>query len=67
CLDCKASLAEGLLARLLPVQQRRKELERRPDTVWDVLVDGSKRARAVAEATMDEVRSAMKICYDLKQ
>jgi tryptophanyl-tRNA synthetase len=67
CLDCKAKLWEGLLARLAPVQQRRKELETRPDTVWDVLVEGSKRACAVAEATMDEVRSAMKIRYDLKK
>ncbi|HVO12757.1 MAG TPA: tryptophan--tRNA ligase [Vicinamibacteria bacterium] len=67
CLDCKAKLAEGLLARLAPVQQRRQELEKRPDTVGDVLGEGSKRAREVAEATMDEVRSAMKIRYDLKR
>ena len=46
------------------VHARRPELAARPDTVWDILVEGSKRARAVAEATMEEVRAAMKIRYD---
>jgi hypothetical protein len=32
-----------------------------------VLVEGSRRAREVAEATMDDVRAAMKIRYDVKK
>ncbi len=67
CLDCKAALAEHLLAKLAPVHERRAELAKRPDTVWDILVEGSKKAREVAEATMDDVRAAMKICYDAKK
>jgi tryptophanyl-tRNA synthetase len=67
CLDCKARLAEGLLAKLAPIHERRAELAKRPDTVWDVLVEGSKRAREVAEATMEDVRAAMKIRYDVKK
>jgi hypothetical protein len=31
--------------------------------VWDILAFGSKAAREVAEATMGEVRGAMKIRY----
>jgi hypothetical protein len=31
--------------------------------VWDILREGSKKARAVAQATMDDVRAAMKIDY----
>ena len=38
-------------------------MSRRPDTVMDILKDGSARARKVAQATMDEVHSAMKIAY----
>ena len=34
-----------------------------PDTVWDILREGSKRARQVAGETMDEVRAAMKTDY----
>jgi len=64
CLDCKAKLAEHMLERLKEIHARRPALAARPDTVWDVLMEGSKKARAVAEATMDEVRSAMKIRYD---
>jgi tryptophanyl-tRNA synthetase len=64
CLDCKARLAEHLLARLAPVHEKRRELEKRPDTVRDILFEGSKRAREVAEATMCDVRRAMKIAYE---
>ena len=63
CLDCKAKLAEHLLERLAGVHARRPEFAKRPDTVWDVLIEGSKKAREVAEATMEDVRGAMKIRY----
>ena len=66
CLDCKAKLADHLIARITTIHERRQELAKRPDTVWDVLVEGSKRARQVAEATMEDVRAAMKIRYDKK-
>ena len=63
CLDCKAKLAEHMLERLAGVHARRPEFAKRPDTVWDVLIEGSKKAREVAEATMEDVRGAMKIRY----
>jgi tryptophanyl-tRNA synthetase len=63
CLDCKGALLEHLLERLAPIRERRAEYAARPDTVWDILRDGSARARAVAQASMDEVRAAMKVKY----
>jgi tryptophanyl-tRNA synthetase len=63
CLDCKARLAEHLLDRLREIHDRRPEYAARPDTVWDVLRDGAARARAVAAATLEEVRAAMRIKY----
>ena len=63
CLDCKGRLIEHMLVRLDTIHARRPEFAARPDTVWDILFEGSKKARAVAQATMDEVRSAMKIAY----
>jgi tryptophanyl-tRNA synthetase len=63
CLDCKARLIDHMLERLAPVHARRTEYASRPDTVWDILTEGSRSARAVARATMDEVRAAMKISY----
>ncbi|HSD29551.1 MAG TPA: tryptophan--tRNA ligase, partial [Vicinamibacteria bacterium] len=63
CLDCKARLADHLLERLAGIHARRQELEKSPDTVWDILLEGSRKAREVAEATMEDVRGAMKINY----
>ncbi len=63
CLDCKGKLTDHMLERLAGIHARRPEFASRPDTVWDILREGSKRARAVAQATMDEVRTAMKIDY----
>ena len=61
CLDCKRVMIKHVLAALAPIRARRAELRQRPDTVPHVLADGNARARAVAEATMAEVREAMKI------
>ncbi len=63
CLDCKGRLIDHLLEKLAAIHARRPEFASRPDTVWDVLLEGSKKARAAAQATMDEVRAAMKIRY----
>jgi tryptophanyl-tRNA synthetase len=63
CLECKAALSDQVLERLAGIHARRQEYQARPDTVWDVLREGSKRARAVAQATMEEVRAAMRIRY----
>jgi tryptophanyl-tRNA synthetase len=64
CLDCKGKLIEHLLKRLEEIHARRPEFASRPDTVWDILREGSKKARAVAQATMHDVRAAMKIAYE---
>jgi tryptophanyl-tRNA synthetase len=63
CLDCKGALLEHLLKRLEQIHARRPEFAARPDTVWDILREGSKKARQVAQATMEQVRAAMKIKY----
>lgn len=59
CVDCKKLLAKNLNAHLEPFRARRAELDKNPDYIWDVLADGAKRARALAEETMVSVRSAI--------
>ena len=44
---------------LAPHRERRAELAKDMDYVRDVLEDGNRRANAIAEATLDEVRCAM--------
>jgi tryptophanyl-tRNA synthetase len=63
CLDCKGRLIDHLLQRLQGIHERRPQFASRPDTVWDILEDGARRAQAAAAATMEDVRSAMKIVY----
>jgi len=59
CVADKKHLSEVLANYLAPIRERRAEISRDPHRVWDVIADGDRRARALAENTMREVRSAM--------
>jgi len=59
CVDCKKRLAANLNTHLEPFRAKRAEFASRPDYVTDVLNDGARRARVIAEKTMEEVREAM--------
>jgi tryptophanyl-tRNA synthetase len=61
CVECKKLGASHLNAFLAPIQERRKPYEQNPQKVWDVLEEGTAKARAVAQATMREVRAAVKL------
>jgi tryptophanyl-tRNA synthetase len=61
CVDCKKLAAGHLNEFLAPIQERRKPYEQNPQEVWDVLEEGTRRARVVAQATMTEVRAAVKL------
>ncbi|MGA2628797.1 MAG: tryptophan--tRNA ligase [Terriglobia bacterium] len=61
CLDCKKLLAGHINNVLAPMQGRRQPYEKNPQLVWDVLDEGTDRARKVAQATMAEVRAAVKL------
>ncbi|MCQ2149538.1 MAG: tryptophan--tRNA ligase [Bacteroidales bacterium] len=59
----KNFLAAVLNDTLEPIRARRAELEKDLPYVYDVLRKGSEKARAVAAATLSEVKKAMKINY----
>jgi tryptophanyl-tRNA synthetase len=61
CLDCKKLVSKRINERLAPIQERRKRYEEHPRLVWDVLEEGTERARKIARATMAEVRAAVKL------
>jgi tryptophanyl-tRNA synthetase len=58
-VDCKKILAKNINTHLEPFRQKRAELARNPEHVWDVLHDGAKRATAIAEETLAEVKEAV--------
>jgi tryptophanyl-tRNA synthetase len=57
----KARLTEVLEARLAPIRRRRAEWARDPAMVHRLLDEGTARGRAVAAATLAEVRRAMRL------
>ena len=59
CVDCKRNLAEKLVAFLEPIRQRRERLLRSRSSIDEILVEGAKKAKEVAEETMRLVREAM--------
>jgi tryptophanyl-tRNA synthetase len=61
CVDCKNRFAENLNKNLQPFRDRRVQLTEDPNYVPDVLHAGAKRARAIAQKTMEEVREAVQL------
>lgn len=61
CVDCKKRFAENLNKSLEPFRSKREEIGKNPNDVWDILEDGAKRARAIAEKTMADVREAVQL------
>ncbi len=59
----KKFLINVLEETLAPIRERRKEWEQNIPAVYDILKEGSEKAREVAAKTLDEVRAAMKINY----
>ena len=62
-MKVKKYLNEVLQAELEPIRNRRIELEKDIDAVYDMLKDGSDKARAVAANTLKEVREAIGLEY----
>lgn len=61
CVACKKRLAELIIQRMEPIYRRRKELEKQPDLIRDILREGAKRAHQVAATTLEEVRRVMNV------
>jgi len=59
CVECKKAMAEHLVRWLEPIQSRRQQYARQPETVQEILRRGSVRARRVARRTMARVRRAI--------
>jgi tryptophanyl-tRNA synthetase len=66
CIECKGWAADALVQILTPIQERRKKFEDNPRLAWDILEDGTKRAKAAAAVTMNDVRAAMGMSLELK-
>jgi len=61
CVECKKIMAENLNKGLEPIRTKRKKLESNMDYVENIIKEGNKRAKSIAQETMQEVRKAIGI------
>ena len=62
-VEVKLKLAAAVNALLDPIRERRAAVLARPGYLREILMEGSKRARVVAQETMQKVRQAVKLEY----
>ena len=63
-VEVKKKLAVAINARLDPMRERRAEVLAKPGRIRELVMDGSCRARAIAQETMATVREAVRLNYD---
>ena len=63
CIDCKKPLIDKVLVEQQPMRERARQYEENPDLVKTIVAEGCEKARSIAKATMEEVRSAMGLDY----
>jgi tryptophanyl-tRNA synthetase len=59
CIDCKKALLEPMVAELTPIRRRAKQYQEEPNTVYDVLEQGTRHASAAAQVTLRETKQRM--------
>lgn len=59
CVDCKKILSQNINTSLAPFRARRAELAENPRLVWDILEEGARRARVLADETLKDVKAAV--------
>jgi tryptophanyl-tRNA synthetase len=62
-VEVKTKLAKALNAHLEPIRARRAEVLANPSRLREILHDGSRKARAIAQDTMARVRDAVRLVY----
>jgi tryptophanyl-tRNA synthetase len=62
-VEVKMKLAAAMNAMLDPMRERRAALLARPGELREIVVEGSRKARVVAQDTMARVREAVKLVY----
>jgi tryptophanyl-tRNA synthetase len=62
-VEVKTKLARAMNAVLEPLRERRRQVMARPDRIREILVEGSRKARVVAQVTMERVRDAVRLRY----
>ncbi|HYB91637.1 MAG TPA: tryptophan--tRNA ligase [Candidatus Binataceae bacterium] len=65
-VEVKQRLMAALESVLAPIRERRGHFAARRGEVREILMEGTRKGRALAQQTMEEVRAAMKLSYKLE-
>jgi tryptophanyl-tRNA synthetase len=60
-VEVKTKLANAMNALLEPMRERRRQIQ--PERVREIAIEGSRKARAIAQETMERVRDAVRLRY----
>lgn len=63
CVACKKQLAKNIIETLRTIREKREYYEAHPETVDEILLKGTNKAREKARETMKNVKRAMKLDY----
>ncbi|MCK9573314.1 MAG: tryptophan--tRNA ligase [Candidatus Omnitrophica bacterium] len=61
CVECKKIFTDLLIDFIAPHREKKREFLKKKDYIYDILSDGTNKARAVASKTVAEARKAMGI------
>ena len=61
CGDCKKMLSQTMIEGMKPMMEKRQEFLARPDTVKEILREGTLKAQSVAKSTLEQAKQAMKL------
>ncbi len=61
CVECKKMMAKNLIKALEPIREKRDYYEGQPKLLDEIIMEGNSKARKIAQQTMEEVRSVVKV------
>ncbi len=61
CVECKKMMAKNLIRALEPIRGKREYYEGKPELLDEIFAAGSNKARKIAQKTMEEVKSVVKV------
>jgi tryptophanyl-tRNA synthetase len=59
CTECKAKLADIVIDKLKPIQEKRRHFESNKNLIRDILVEGKEQAEKSASKTINDVKEAL--------
>ncbi len=61
CVECKKMMAKNLIKALEPIRGKREYYEGKAKLLDEIIMEGNSKARKIAQQTMEEVRSVVKV------